>query len=140
MTRTSQLDAHYAVIQIDNLLRQVVMSFRPTCDMLIAEVRERAPGEAGRQRLRGLLTRYRGSVLEVSDTLVALRGQCGTDPDDLPDAEDDDVREELARIREAHDTAESAKRQPTRRFVPCSPELAAAADDALDALRAGGAF
>jgi hypothetical protein len=134
MTRTSQLDAHYAVIQLDNLMRQVVMTFKPTCEMLIAEVRERAPGETGRRRLRELLTRYRANVLEVADTLVALRGQCGTDPDDLPDADaDDDVRDELARIRAAHERAERASPQPAPADVPCPTVCAAVA-------REGGAL
>ena len=127
MTRTSQLDAHYAVIQVDSVARNVVMSFKPTCEMLIAEVHERAPGEAGRRRLRELLTRYRANVLEVADTLVALRGQCGTDPDDLPDGDDDDVRAELARIRAAHERAELAKPQPAPADVPCPAAFAVAA-------------
>lgn len=105
MTRTSQLDAHYAVIQVDSLRHHVVMSFQLTADMLIDEVDERAPGGAGRRRLRALLTRYRASVLELDDVLVALRAQCGTDPDDLPD-DDDAVLAEAARIRAAHDKAE----------------------------------
>jgi hypothetical protein len=134
MTRTNQLDAHYAVIQVDNLVRQVVMSFKPTCDVLIAEVRERDPGEGGRRRLRELLTRYRADVLELADTLVALRGQCGTDPDDLPDADDDDVRAELARIRAGHEKAERAGE-----YRQGSAALAAATEEALDYLRHGGA-
>jgi hypothetical protein len=105
MTRTSQLDAHYAVIQLDSLRRSVVPSFQLTADLLIDEVDERAPGDAGRRRLRALLTRYRAAVLELDDVLVALRAQCGTCPDDLPVA-DDDVKVEAARIRAAHDKAE----------------------------------
>jgi hypothetical protein len=132
MTRTSQLDAHYAVIQVDSVARNVVMSFQLTVDLLVAEVQERAPGEAGRRRLRELLTRYRANVLEVADTLVALRGQCGTDADDLPDA-DDDVRDELARIRAAHERAELAKPQPAPADVPCETAFAVAA-------REGGAL
>jgi hypothetical protein len=136
MTRTSQLDAHYAVIELDSVARSLIMSFQITVELLVAEVQERAPGEAGRRRLRELLTRYRGNVLETADTLVALRGQCGTDPDDMPEA-DDDVRAELARIRAAHD---KAKRQPAGACRQGSPALAAAADDALDTLRHGGAL
>jgi hypothetical protein len=132
MTRTSQLDAHYAVIQVDSVARNVVMSFQLTVDLLVAEVQERAPGEAGRRRLRELLTRYRANVLEVADTLVALRGQCGTDADDLPDA-DDDVAHELARIRAAHERAELAKPQPAPADVPCQTAFAVAA-------REGGAL
>lgn len=133
MTRTSQLDAHYAVIQVDGVMLQVVMSFKPTADMLIAEVRERDPGDDGRRRLRELLTRYRSGVLELADTLVALRRQCGTDKADLPDA-DDDVRAELARIRAGHEKAERAGE-----YRQGSAALAAAAEDALDYCRHGGA-
>lgn len=140
MTSTSQLDAHYAVIQLDNLVREVVMSFQPTTDMLVAEVRERDPGDDGRRRLRELLTRYRSGVLELADTLVALRGQCGADKADLPDAADDDVRDELARQRAAHEKAGRAVRQSANGYRHGSPELAAAADEALDTLRYGGAL
>jgi hypothetical protein len=101
--------------------------------VLIAEVRERDPGEGGRRRLRELLTRYRADVLELADTLVALRGQCGTDPDDLPDA-DDDVRDELARLQAAHGKAERAGE-----YRQGSAALAAATEEALDYLRHGGA-
>ena len=106
MTRTSQLDAHYAVLQLDALRRDLVMSFQPTAEMLIAEVRERDADENGRRRLRELLGRYRADVLRLAGTVVALRAQCGTNPDDLPAAADDDVRSEYARIRAAHDAAE----------------------------------
>jgi hypothetical protein len=108
MTHTYQLDAHYAVIQLDALLRELVMSFQPTAEMLIAEVRERAPDEAGRRRLRALLIRYRADVLQLAGTVVALRAQCGTNPDDLPAADDDDIRAEYARLRAARDEAESS--------------------------------
>jgi hypothetical protein len=140
MTRTSQLDAHYAVIQVDGVLRQLVMSFQPTAELLIEEVRERAPGDDGRRRLRELLTRYRSGVLELADTLVALRRQCGTDKADLPAADDDDVCAELARLRAAHEKADRAGRQPANGYRHGSPELAAAADEALDTLRHGGAL
>lgn len=139
MTKTSQLDAHYAVIQVDSVMRQSVMSFQSTAEMLIAEVQERNAGDDGRRRLRELLTRYRSAVLEVADTLVALRAQCGTDKADLPDA-DDDVRDELARIRAAHEKADRAGRQSPNGYRHGSPELAAAADEALDTLRYGGAL
>jgi len=140
MTRTSQLDAHYAVIQLDSLRRQLVMSFQTTAELLVAEVQERAPGEAARRRLRGLLTRYRADVLELDDTLVALRAQCGTDPDDLPNDDDDEVRAEVARVRAAHANAERARRQPLPPADKDSSALAAAADEALDTLRHGGAL
>ena len=44
MTRTSQLDAHYAVLQLDALRQQVVMSYQPTCEMLVAEFDEKHEG------------------------------------------------------------------------------------------------
>jgi len=40
MTRTSQLDAYCAVLQLDALREEVVMSYRPTVEMLIAEFEE----------------------------------------------------------------------------------------------------
>lgn len=139
MTFTTQLDAHYAVIQLDSVTRGVVMPFQVTAELLIAEVRERDPGDDGRRRLRELLTRYRSAVLELADALVALRAQCGTEQDDLPDAHDD-VRDELARIRAAHEKADRAQRQPSGACRHGSAELAAAADGALDTLRHGGAL
>lgn len=139
MTRTSQLDAHYAVIQLDSVMRQLVMSFQPTAEMLIAEVQERSVGDDDRRRLRELLSRYRSGVLEVADTLVALRRQCGTDKADLPDA-DDDVRDELARLRAAHEKTDRAVRQSANGYRQGSAALAAAADEALDTLRYGGAL
>lgn len=139
MTRTSQLDAHYAVIQVDGVMHNVVMSFQPTAELLIDEVRERAPGDDGRRRLRELLTRYRSGVLELADTLVALRAQCGTDKAGLPEP-DDDVRDELARIRAAHEKADRRQRQPAETYRQGSAALAAAADEALDTLRHGGAL
>jgi hypothetical protein len=139
MTRTSQLEAHYAIIQVDNLVREVVMSFQPTAEMLVAEVRERDPGDDGRRRLRELLARYRSGVLEVADTLVALRRQCGTDKHDLPDADDDDVRDELARLRAAREKADRAVCRPAWAYTFADPALATDDDKALDTLREGGA-
>lgn len=139
MTRTSQLDAHYAVIQVDSVARQVVMSFQPTAGLLVDEVRERDPGDDGRRRLRELLTRYRSGVLELADTLVALRAQCGTDKADLPDA-DDDVRDELARLRAAHEKADRAGCRPAWTYSFADPAIAAGDDKALDTLRHGGAL
>jgi hypothetical protein len=137
MTKTSQLDAHYAVIQADSVARSVVMSFQLTVDLLIAEVRERAADDTARHRLRELLARYRAAVLELGDVLGSLRAQCGTDPFDLPDA-DDEVRDELARISLSRDKAKSAKRQPAGAYRQGSAALAAATDEALDYLRNGG--
>lgn len=139
MTQTSQLDAHYAVIQVDGVMSNVVMSFKPTAELLIAEVRERGTDDDGKRRLRDLLHRYRAGVLELADTLVALRRQCGADKADLPD-DDDDVRAELARIRATHERADRAVRQSAGGYRHGSAALAAAADEALDTLRHGGAL
>jgi hypothetical protein len=109
MTRTSQLEAHYAVLQLNALHRDVVLSFQPTVDMLIAEARERlndesdgtAATEQARNRLATLLARYRSTMLQFADLLIALRAQCGTDAGELPGG-DEEVPEEQARIRKAH--------------------------------------
>jgi hypothetical protein len=103
MTKTSQLDAYIAVIQLDNLLKYVVMSYLPTRQLLVDEARERFPDDNGRRALGDLLTRYRVATLELAETLVALRDQCGTDPDDLPfDDDEADVLDTLERLRVAH--------------------------------------
>ena len=111
MTRTSQLDAHYAVLQLDNLRREVVMSYRPTCEMLVAEFEEQHEGipkksperERAKERRVERHIRYRAAVLELSSALVSLRIDCGTYPSDLPHG-DDDVPIEFSRLREAHET------------------------------------
>lgn len=111
MTRTSQLDAHYAVLQLDTLRRQVVMSYQPTCEMLVAEFDEQHEGiprnspERVRARERRVerLVRYRAAVLELSEAIVALRLDCGSNSSDLPYV-DDDVPPEYSRIRAAHVT------------------------------------
>ncbi len=105
MTRTSQLDAHYAVIQLNAVLQAVVPTFQRSVDLLIAESRERGASLEERHQLRALLDRYRAAVLELGDTFGELRAQCGACPNDLP-AEEDDVRAELARLREAHDRSQ----------------------------------
>ena len=110
MTRTSQLDAHYAVLQLDALRQKVVMSYQPTCEMLVAEFDEKHEGvprnlpermRAKERRVERLI-RYRAAVLELSSALVALRLDCGTDPSDLPHG-DDDVPKEFSRIRATHE-------------------------------------
>jgi hypothetical protein len=105
MSETRQLDAVLAAGAVDRHARSLVMSFQSTVELLVAEVRERSPGRLARRRLLELLRRYRAGVLELADTLVALRGQLGTDPAALPDARDADVRAEVARLQEAHDRA-----------------------------------
>lgn len=147
MTRTSQLQAHYAVIQLDAVESHVVMSFRRTVELLIADWRERNADDAGKRRLRELLTRYRSGVIELADTLAALRVQCGTDKADLPDG-DDDVRDELARLRAVHEKADRTVCRPAWAYCFADPAIAAADDKAIiaaadgkaiDTLREGGA-
>ena len=120
MTRTSQLDAHYAVLQLDALLEKVVMSYRPTVEMLIAEFEEKhaslPKGSARRQLAHDLrveqFVRYRAAVLELSSAIVALRCNCGTNPRDLPHG-DPDVTAEYSSIR--------AKHEATRREMAGQP-------------------
>jgi hypothetical protein len=110
MTRTSQLHAHYAVLQLDAKRREVVMSYRPTVEMLAAECDEKHAGvpknsperERAEDRRIERLVRYRAAVLELAAAVVLLRLDCGTDTADLPDA-DDDVTAEYSRIRAAHE-------------------------------------
>ena len=100
MTRTAQLDAYLAVVQIDSLLSQVVLSFQPTCDLLIAEWYEQYGGRHPTERCRRRsisLARYRAAVIELGSVLAEMRAGCGSDKDDLP-AGDDDARREFDRI------------------------------------------
>jgi hypothetical protein len=109
MTRTSQLEAHYAVLQLDALRQQVVMSYRPTADMAVAEFAERLAGvpegspkyRHAKQRRVDQLTRFRETLLAYVDALLALRHDMGTDPADLPQG-DDDVPPQHSKIRAAH--------------------------------------
>ena len=111
MTRTSQLDAHYAVLQLDALRQQVVMSYRPTTEMVIAEFAEKLAGvprdspeyRHAKQRRVERLARYRKTLLEFVDAVLALRYDTGTDPTDLPQG-DEDVPPEHSTIRAAHIT------------------------------------
>lgn len=110
MTRTSQLDAYCAVLQIDALREKVVLSFQPTVDMLKAEFEEKhanvPKSSSERQMARDVrveqLVRYRAAVLELSAALTALRCNCGTNPEDLPHG-DPDVSAEYSRIRSTHE-------------------------------------
>jgi hypothetical protein len=100
MTRTAQLEAHLAVVQIDSLFNQVVLSFQPTCDMVIAEWHEQYDGRHPTERCRSTaiyLARYRAAVIELGSVLTEMRAGCGSDKDDLP-AGDDDARREFNRI------------------------------------------
>lgn len=161
MTRTWQLEAHYAVLQLDNLRREVVMSYRPTVEMLSAEFDEALDGvpqnapervRARKQRVERLV-RYRTAVLELAAALASLRLDCGTDPDDLPHA-DDDVTAEYSRIQSAHETHrreqagqsvgddfdKRGNRPPVDGYRQISAAGHAAADEALEGLRYGGAL
>lgn len=133
MSHTHQLEAHYAVLQLDALRHHVVMSFQPTVDLLVAELRERNAAPEARKRLHALLTRYRAVILNLDDVLVAMRGQCGTDRDDLPD-DDDDVAPEAERIRQAHAAAQHAAAERER----ASTQRWCEVEDALYAMRHGG--
>jgi len=126
MTRTSQLDAHYAVLQLNALLEQVVMSYRPTVGMLIAEFDEQHDSvpkdspdrQCARERRVEQLVRYRAAVLELSTAILALRCNCGTKPRDLPHG-DPDVTAEFSRIRAKHE-------------VYCREKAGELADDDVD--------
>lgn len=110
MTRTSQLDAHYAVLQLDALRHQVVMSYQPTVEMLVAEFDEKHDGVPksspdrvrARERRFERFVRYRAAVVELAAAIVSLRLDCGTDMADLPEP-DDDVTAECSRIRAAYE-------------------------------------
>jgi hypothetical protein len=147
MTRTSQLDAHYAVLQLDALRQKVVMSYQPTCEMLVAEFDEKHEGvpRNSPERVRAKewrveqLIRYRAAVLELSSVLIALRLDCGTDPSDLPYG-DDDVPKEFSRIRAAHE-----KYRREQAGEPVDDDVDAIVDEHLEALvdyaaREGGAL
>lgn len=116
MTRTSQLDAHYAVLQLDALREKVVMSFRPTADMLIAEFHEKyagLPADSPRVQLAHemrveQLVRYRAAVLELAAAIVVLRCNCGTNLEDLPHV-DPDVTAEYSRLRAKHEAYRRVK-------------------------------
>lgn len=111
MSRTKQLEAHYAVLQLDALRHRVVMSYRPSVEMLVAEFEEKYEGtpkhhpvRVGARERRGAgLLRLRAAVLELAEAAASLRLDCGTDPTDLPEP-DDDVAAEYSRIRAAHET------------------------------------
>lgn len=107
MTSTRQLDAYIAAIQLDNALKTVVMSYYPTKQMLVEEAHERRPDDIAWWQFLLLLSKYRQATIELAETLVELRKQCGTDPDDLPvDDDKDDVFEELDKLRAAHAVSE----------------------------------
>jgi hypothetical protein len=111
MSETKQLAAHYAAIQLDAKREQVVMSYRPTVEMLVAEFDEKYEGvpENSPERVRAKkrrverFVRYRAAVLELAAAAASLRADCGTDPTDLPEP-DDSVAAEYSRIRAAHET------------------------------------
>jgi hypothetical protein len=105
--RTRQLQAHYAAIQLDAVLNDVVCSYIPTLDLLVdefheqADAREREPGysqAAHRSRRAALFDRYRAAVVALGEALVELRGDVGADRDDLPPG-DAGTRAKLERLR-----------------------------------------
>lgn len=96
-----RLDGYRAAWATDEAARCVVLTFRRTCRLLVADGMARP---AGRRQLLDLLDAYRTGVLGLADTLAALRAQCGGDAAGCPD--DDAVRDELARIVAARDAAE----------------------------------
>lgn len=107
MTRTSQLEAHYACMQVDALLERLVLGYVPTRDVLTRELSEQIEARWGdpthdmgrhvRQRVR-LLSRLRAGIVAAANALAELRADLGVANGDLPDL-DDAVRAELERLR-----------------------------------------
>ena len=177
MSETKQLAAHYAVLQLDALREHVVMSYRPSVELLVAEFAEKHDGTTkhsperamARERRGARFLRYRAAVLELAAAAASLRADCGTDPTDLPEP-DDNVAAEYSRIRAAHETyrreqagkpvdddvdemveryreaaldyatAERGSRRAAGGQRQISAAGHAALDDALDGLRHGGAL
>lgn len=107
MTRTAQLQAHYAVIQVDAVLDAVVQTYLPTLDLFVDEFHEQADArrherrysESGHRAHRAaLLARYRAAVVALGDVLVDMRADVGVDRADLP-AGDSKTRAMLDRLR-----------------------------------------
>lgn len=107
--RTRQLQAHYAVLQLDAVLGDVVGSYITTLDLLVDEFNEQADArrhdpryaaEVHRSRRAALFARYRAAVVELGDVLVDMRCDVGTDRDDLPPG-DAATRARLRRLRRA---------------------------------------
>lgn len=101
MPVTNQLAAHFAVRQLDELRREVVLSYQPTVDACIAEARERRACKLDADRLVAKMGRFRSLVLKLDDAIVALRHECGTDRDELPPTSDE-VDHEADRLHEKH--------------------------------------
>jgi hypothetical protein len=109
MTRTSQLSACYASLQLNELLRTTVMTFQPTLDLLDAEFEERLEGVpkhsrewtfSARRRAEHLAA-YQHAVVLLQSAIGRLRRDCGLLPSELPEV-DLDVLAEGSRIRAAH--------------------------------------
>ena len=82
MTRTSQLAAHYAVIQVDAVLDHVMRSYIPTLELLVDEFHEQSEArqcdpfysvEGHRSRRLALFTRYRAAVVALGEALGDIR-------------------------------------------------------------------
>ncbi len=109
MTRTSQLAAHYAVIQVDAVLDHVMRSYIPTLELLVDEFHEQSEArqcdpfysvEGHRSRRLALFTRYRAAVVALGEALGDIRRDVGVDRADLP-AGDADTRRKLDRLRQS---------------------------------------
>ena len=141
MTRTSQLAAHYAVLQIDARLDHTVMHFRNTAELLIEEFWEYHPqcgrdarrldpaGESAHAELVDLLRKMRANDLRTARTLLAARARCGGDKDDLPEL-DEAVMKEFRRLADAHH-ADERERQAAA-VLEERRRAARADDDAFD--------
>ncbi|MFM7136922.1 MAG: hypothetical protein ACKO1M_07620 [Planctomycetota bacterium] len=141
MTRTSQLAAHYAVLQLDAHLDHAVMHYRNTVDLLVEEFWEHFPqrqrdarlldpdGKRAHDELVGLLHNMRGNALRDARTYLALRARCGRDKDDLPEL-DPAVMQEFRRLADAHGAAENERKAAAAAEV--RRRAARADDDAFD--------
>ena len=109
MTRTSQLQAHYAAVQVDAVLDNVVRSYIPTLELLVDEFHEQSHArrfdpyyseQEHRRRLAGLFARYRAAVVELGDVLGDIRRGIGVDRGELPAGESVTLHK-LDRLRRA---------------------------------------
>jgi hypothetical protein len=78
------------------------MSYAPTVEVLVADVRKRQPNKAARERLLTLLRWFRAETIALADLLTDLSRHVWGGIDGLPEI-DDDVSAELARIVATYD-------------------------------------
>lgn len=142
MSETNQLAAHYAVLQIDALLDAGVMHYRRLAELIVEEFWERYPqcgrdarrldaaGKSAHAAVVDLLRAKRGNAVRDARTLLALRAQCGTDKDDLPEL-DDAVLAEFRRLTNTDD-ADRRERQAAAALEE-KRRAARADDDKFDA-------